>query len=60
MSFCEKVLGSIGKTIDKGVSAGKKAKVVRKSRAGIAKVLETTGKFVKPAEEKIEEEKTND
>lgn len=56
MSFCEKVLGTIGKTIDKGFAAGKKAKIVRKSRAGIAKVLETTGKIVKPAEE----EKTND
>ena len=60
MSFCEKMLGTIGKTIDKGFSAGKKAKIVRKSRAGIAKVLDTTGKIIKPTEEKIEEEKTND
>ena len=57
MSFCEKILGKIGKTIDKGFSAGKKAKIVRKSRAGIAKVLETTGKIVKPT---AEEEKSND
>jgi len=57
MSFCEKILGTIGKTIDKGFTAGKKAKIVRKSRAGIAKVLETTGKIVKPT---AEEEKSND
>ena len=57
MSFCENILGKIGKTIDKGFSAGKKAKIVRKSRAGIAKVLETTGKIIKP---EAEEEKSND
>ncbi len=57
MSFCEKILGTIGKTIDKGFTAGKKAKIVRKSRAGIAKVLETTGKIIKP---EAEEEKSND
>ena len=57
MSFCEKVLGNVGKVIDKGVKAGQDVKVVKKARDLTGGLLKTIGKIIATKDEPKEPKK---